>query len=57
MSEILTENLIVESLGYLKVPKKFREAYPNWKKHPPVAMMEKHNNKIYLTYIFEENKT
>ena len=52
-SEILTEDLIIDSLGYLKVPRKFKDLYPKWKESSPVATTkETADGKVHLTYIF-----
>lgn len=51
--EILTEDLIIDSLGYLKVPRKFKDLYPKWKESSPVATTEETiDGKVHLTYIF-----
>jgi len=53
-NNILTEELIVESLGYLKVPKRFKDKYPDWKDKSPLATMIETPDSIKLTYIFSK---
>lgn len=54
MSETpLVENLKLQSLNYLKMPKAFKDKYPGWKTSPsPKAKLHITDDTISLCYVW-----
>lgn len=50
--KIITENLLIEASGvfYLKVPKTFKQTFPNWSNVSPVPILTEADGKIRLCY-------
>lgn len=53
------ESLVVEYLGYLRVPAQFRKRFGTPKNYPDAQarfVVDEENNEVRLTYIFDSNK-
>jgi len=52
--EEIKEQLLVESLGYVKIPKRVRDQYGNPKKYPnPDVSAHEQDGKLIVCYEFE----
>lgn len=50
----LLDDLVVRSAGYLKIPKAFKDKYPNWDTKPsPIASLSKSGNSVSLVFTWE----